>query len=954
MRLLTLGRLALEGSAFGRHKPLLLLAYLALEGSQSRRSLADLFFADARDPRDGLSTTIRRMTVAAPGCLEVVGDRIRATIRCDAGDLLAALEAEAHSSAIALYRGPFVQGIDLTLGVEVEEWVVETRERLAGRVQDAYLRLADAAARQGATSTASRHVMAALGMTEAPALEPEEERRLRGLVEARRSAHTPALQQRLEHRDRALPTYATSFVGRERELRLIGALLADPSCRLLTLHGPGGIGKSRLAVRLAEASIGGASFRDGVAFVELSALTSEEQVVPALAASVGCQLQGGGSSLRRLTRCLARRHLLLILDNFEHLLSASALPAALLQACPDLSILVTSRQPLHLREEHVFTLGGLGFSSQVPGAGMGDAMRLFQQRAAQARRDSIPGTADSVHVRRICELVDGSPLGIELSASWTRTLPLEAIAAEIASDLDVLRSSAMNTPQRHLSIRAVFDHSWDLLDQVERLALARLSSFRGGFSREAAAAVADTPLPLLASLVDKSLVRVDHGGRYEFHPLVQHYARERLREQPSEARVVRDRHARYYCDVLAELQRSFSSAAGGNPLSELERELDNVRHAWEWAAQRQWAHEVRLASPLLRHVFDKRGQCQDGALLFDQALASLGTSSASLLGCRGRVLIDQAHFYHYLGAHRDAIDRAEAGLELLERFGEDVEVRDGLHILGGSMWRDGNYAGAKRALERSLMISSDLHDQRGMSNSMSYLAIAELALGNVVGAERLCRRSLELCQQSRGGAPTVIALKNYGSLLRVMGATVRARSMLEEALTLAQQLGYPRITADVLANLALLAIARGEPLEARASAEQAVAVAHESGIPTFEAFALVALGRALTSMGDDRGAQTPLATALSIALELHSRPLELMVLTALAESAAGGGDLSLAHHLLEFVCKQPMLDSENRSMAERIRSEIADRHPVQPLAGASTTDVDVFAGQILRRLAGRT
>jgi predicted ATPase/Tfp pilus assembly protein PilF len=920
MRLQTLGGLALSDVAFARAKPLLLLAYLAMEGARTRRELADLFFLGTRDPRDGLSTALRRIAAVAPGAFVLEKEWVRATLACDALEIQEAIEAHDAARAVRLYRGPFLQGIDLTLGLELEEWVFATRERTAGVVREAHLHIADEASRQGAIITAAKHVEAALKIAEAPELEPEEHDRLRQLVSASRRSRTKRISVPYLERGPGPPMSSAAFVGRQRELDQIGSLLVDPTCRLLTLLGPGGIGKSRLALRATEDALREEAFRDGATLIELSALTSAQQIVPTIAGSVSCLFHGQGEELAQLTDHLADRNLLLVLDNFEHLMEAAMLPADLLAHCPDLTILVTSREPLRLQQEHVLSVGGL----EVPRAEVGpdearrsDAVRLFLLRARQVRQDEPLADADVPDVVRVCEIVEGSPLALELAAAWVRTMPVSAVAAEIAANLDLLTSGARDAPERHQSMRVVLAHSWTLLTDRDRTALRRLSVFRGGFTADAAERVAGAPHALLALLVEKSVLHAVDRERLDFHPLVQAFALERLQEDPDEERRARERHARHYFAFVSQHHQAFLNKDRRGEFAILERELGNVRAAWAWGAKERWAAQLHVASPLLRHAFDKRGQCQEGARLFEQAVVALDSDDPTHRVARGRILIDQAHFHHYLGNHLEAIRRVQSGLKLLEGFGALVDVRDGLNLLGGATGRAGDYEEAKRIAERSLAISCSLGDDRGITNSLSYLALIEQMLGDYEDAEVHCRRSLALCRRSGNEAQTVIVLKTYGSLLQAMGRAQEASAVLEEALALAQETDYPRVTCDILTNLALAALELGRAQEARAFAREAVDRAAASGIQTFEALALVALSRSETALGSHADAREHIAQGLTWARELHNAPLTISFYAALGESCAACGSADDARRILEYVQRQPSLEAAIRRLAER-------------------------------------
>lgn len=380
-----------------------------------------------------------------------------------------------------------------------------------------------------------------------------------------------------------LPAPATSFVGRTQEIAENIAFLRQENCRLLTLLGTGGVGKTRLAIEVAQRVIN--AFPDGVFFVPLQALQTEEFIVPAVADTLDLTLQGQDHPHKQLCDALHDRHLLLVMDNFEHLLEGVSLIADILKTAPDVTILVTSRVTLNLQEEWVRPIDGMPLPEQDGIADIENyaAIQLFYERARQVRPDfSIAEQAR--HVIQICRLVDGVPLAIELAASWSKALPCEQIHHEISQNLDFLSSNFRNIPERHRSIRAVFNHSWHLLSATEQTVFSRLSVFSGGFTLEAVIAVAGASLHDLSSLVEQSMVQLDAAGRYQLHELVRQYAAEKLAEAPDDERATLRRHRQYYLGWLYQIGDRLKGVQHNAVLDEIECEIDNIRIAWEQAA----------------------------------------------------------------------------------------------------------------------------------------------------------------------------------------------------------------------------------------------------------------------------------------------------------------------------------------------------------------------------------
>lgn len=408
-----------------------------------------------------------------------------------------------------------------------------------------------------------------------------------------------------------LPSHSTPFVGRERELRELSDMLTDPVCRLLTIFGPGGIGKTRLTIETAAQNQ--PLFPDGVVFVPLQPLLAADEIPSAIAAVLALQLMGRDNPLAQMLNYLRDKHMLLVLDNMEHLLDGSDLLSTMLAAAPGLKLLVTSRELLNLQEEWLYPLDGLDIPADHTAADLSrnSAVQLFVERARRVRRDfALAAERDSVV--RICQLVEGLPLAIELAAVWTKTLPCAVIAAEIGRNLAFLATSLRNVPERHRSMRATFDQSWGLLTEEQRQVFQRLAVFRGGLAHDAAEQVAGASLPILATLVEKSLVRHEPGGRYHLHELLRQYAEEHLRALPEMAHQTQQAHSSYYMALLAEQRVPIT---GGDQLAALAHigcEFENMRVAWRWAVDHADMAAIGQAAHTLSLYYRIQGSYQEG------------------------------------------------------------------------------------------------------------------------------------------------------------------------------------------------------------------------------------------------------------------------------------------------------------------------------------------------------
>ncbi|MBZ0277148.1 MAG: LuxR C-terminal-related transcriptional regulator, partial [Anaerolineae bacterium] len=383
-----------------------------------------------------------------------------------------------------------------------------------------------------------------------------------------------------------LPTRLTPFIGRQRELYELTHLLRDSAVRLVTILAPGGMGKTRLALAAAQASL--LDFSNGVTFVPLAALSSPDSLVPFIAEQAGYPFQRDSRAPgQQLSDFFSNKNTLLVLDNFEHLLEGAPLVTELLQAGPGLKVIVTSREKLHLTAETVYTLVGLDYpEASAPATLESGAAQLFAQSARRARPDFVP---DAVlpEIIRVCQLVQGMPLAIELAAAWAEVLTAGEIADEISHSLDFLATEMRDMPERLRSVRAVFESTWRRLPGEEQTAFMKLSVFRGGCTRQAALAVAGVGLRALTTLTDKALITwIPDDERYVVHELLRQYAAEQL-EQAGLSEVVRDAHSAYYGAAIAARENNLKGGRQVEAIRDIAADLENVKAGLPWAIERR-------------------------------------------------------------------------------------------------------------------------------------------------------------------------------------------------------------------------------------------------------------------------------------------------------------------------------------------------------------------------------
>lgn len=380
-----------------------------------------------------------------------------------------------------------------------------------------------------------------------------------------------------------VPLQPTRFIGRESEIEKIVNLLQDDQCRLLTLVGLGGIGKTRLCIETVK-RLSKSQFEHGVYYVPLAPLTSADDIIATVLGTLGLIVGADSDPRNQLTHFLSRRNLLLVMDNYEHVLDDVQLVADILNAAPQVKILVTSREVLNLSIEQLWHVHGMSVPAhgQIANIDNHSAPRLFAERARWLRRDfSIDDQIE--HVIRICRLVEGLPLAIELAASWLKSLSCAEIVNQLEGGIEFLTTRNRDISKRHRSIQAVFNHSWDLLSTDEQQVFRRLSVFRGGFTLEAAQAVAGAELDALSGLVEKSMIRLS-AGRYDIHELLRQFADAQL-IQSGETEEILDKQMRYFSQFMTERIVDLKGRRQIEALDEIQNEIDNIREAWHRVCQ---------------------------------------------------------------------------------------------------------------------------------------------------------------------------------------------------------------------------------------------------------------------------------------------------------------------------------------------------------------------------------
>lgn len=790
----------------------------------NRADLVYLFWPDtseekARRNLRQLLSKIRRLTFA--GDLSTEDTRLRWAVRTDVQGFKEAISERRWPQAVQLYEGELLQGFGLPDAPEFESWLALEREEVWAAWQGAVLNFAeelegtarhteaaellgklfkadplDEAAlrrylsalyrsgeRHGALKTYERFRRT---LQEELDAEPEEDTlRLVATIERAEPLSTDTGVKVEARSVSTMPTQATPFIGREGEIAKLAEQLENSACRLLSIVSPGGMGKTRLAIEVASRQKG---FRDGVHFVPFAAVNSPGFMISAIAGALNFTFFGSDDPKLQLLDYLRNKEKLLVLDNLEHLLAGMDLLVELLASAPGIKLLATSRERLALHAEWVYDLEGM----RVPEASDAnlqdaDAVQLFVQTAKKTRADfTLNDNAETV--AHICRLVGGMPLALELAASWLRVLNADEIAAELARGLDLLESSLRDLPERHHTIRAVFDVSWQRLSKKEQAALRKLSVFHGGFTKVAAAEVAEVSLPLLLALSNKSFVCREASGRFAQHPLMWQYLREKASAEVEASDHMQARHAAYFAAFLHERKDLLQGLEAAAVRKDIGEELANIREAWFWTVVHQREDLIDQASESFYIFCNEEGLYHEAETLF--SLAAREMKSRSVV--HGRVLCLLGGCYNYLTTYQQGIRVLQQSLAMFEAHGAKREEALACLLLGSC------YGFANRPLEE---VATNWRRCAHLFRNVGDLAHEGEVLGllaeyvkDPTEANRQFREALQLFRASGksfgmlGGI--TLTLSNFAMFVaHVQGAYQQAIRLTEEAIRIEQARG---------------------------------------------------------------------------------------------------------------------------------------------------------------------
>ncbi|MCE7985949.1 MAG: hypothetical protein DYG89_32630 [Caldilinea sp. CFX5] len=940
-------------TGFRSSKAQALLYYLAVTGRpHTRPTLAGLFWGDQPEAaaRTSLSKCLSNLRDLVGDTVVVdrqtVAFNRQQPYHLDTEGFLAGIgqpptpeTIHTWQAALALYRGDFLEGFYVREAPDFEQWVLVQRAHYREAVLQGLYTLANWHEQGGDLAAAISHTRrlltlepwreeahrqlmtrlarngqraAALAqfetcrqvLAEELAVEPDAE--TLALVEAIRTGvfdtvtrwqgdkvnapqDHPATHSPPHPVPPPLPIPPTPLIGRDHELAELGELIGNPMCRLITIMGAGGMGKTRLA--LAAATEQSANFQHGALFVPLAGVSSAQFLAQAILSALNVPLQGSQAPQQQLCATLARQNCLLVLDNYEQLLPDVDLLLAILQSAPSVTLLVTSRERLALQAEYLHELTGLAYPALQLSAQKTEpahvltsyaALQLFLQRVHQIHPRFVLNDADVTAIVQICRRLDGIPLALELAAARARLLPIAHIAARLHESLHLLTAGSRAAPPRQQTLRATIDWSYNLLTEAERVLLRRLAVFAGGFPLTAVEQVcgpfATSLLDLMTNLVDKSLVVISHVGEethYRLLETIREYAHEKLLSAGEDVRL-RSNHLDFFTQLAETAYAQRLSSQQEHWLTQLERVHDNLRLALGWAIQQGLRAEALRLTGALSEFWDVRGYWREGRQSLAEALALPYTVSSNQEASSDQDLAASA-----LGWEARALWKA-----------------------GHAHWRNRDFVSAQANLQTSLSLYRQVNDPTGQSEVLSILGHVAFEQGKNEEAHSFFSECLAL-RLNAGNKPLIgYALHALGLVAISQRDFVTAQTVLSESLNLFREVGNKLGASIPLISLGDVAYLQANYAEAQLLYEQSLALRREVGDKRGVASTLASLANVRSKLDDQTMAQTLYHESLALYGELDNPHGMVRAIAGLARIHQLQGRLPLATTLLSLAESQ--------------------------------------------------
>lgn len=752
-----------------------------------------------------------------------------------------------------------------------------------------------------------------------------------------------------------LPVQMTSFIGREQEMKQIAGSIGQH--RLVTLTGPGGTGKTRLSLQIAAELVD--QFPNGVWYVELETVESPKYLVPALARALQFLIDAHSSDLdpkRQLLDYLSKQEMLLVLDNFEHLVEGAGLLTDILTASPKTKLVITSRERLNLAEEWVYPVSGMPYPKNGNEAETESfsGLALFMERAQQVKPDYTLTESDIPVMTRLCQLVDGLPLAIELSAAWVSVLSCDEIVTEVEANMDFLTSTMRGIPDRHRSLRAIFNQTWNRLTEVQQEGFRRLAVFQGGFQREAANIIAGITLPILLEFTQKSLLRRNDKGRFEMHPLLKIFAEEKLNEVPEERDVIRQKHQRYYIQFLTDRQNLIQGKKMREIRAEVRVELGNVTSAID-GVMTDWEEDQARAALFAFGLYIMTEGVHPARESYQRLAHKLREHGAGPEpeAPRHKLLLAVLARQAMIEAEIDNTDLEASLLDSLPTLRKlELPYELGMALLSLGTWSvyKGEYTQAIQTLEESLTLLRGYPDHFMTGSCLAWLGWAHYELGEYDRAGEHFQDGYKLCKDHENILGLPYAMSKLGTWADALQEYDKGLEYHQEALKHFEAIGDQAGQGYALSRMSLSAWGMKDYEKAldvgQAGYDQFHALGHSWGMAT----TLCRIGFAEKALGNLDEARASFFKGLQLAMGSKYSSIANYALTGLADLWAETGEIERAVEILTLVIEHAGTPELYQMIAQQVLAGLETKMPPDQFAEiqskARIKGLEVFIGEI--------
>ncbi|WP_420628555.1 AfsR/SARP family transcriptional regulator [Candidatus Leptofilum sp.] len=980
------------------------LATLFWPNNDQTRALANLsvILSSLRKQVDDFLLTDRHMVsfnTEATFWLDVVSfeQAIAATQKQQADKISRTIAAQLQT-AVSHYKGDFLAGFNVRGVPEFEAWVLLEQERLRQMMLDA---LANLVSFHQQRSQFSEGIQVAQQLLALDPLQEEIHRQLMRLyaLDNQRPAAlaqydqcTAILAEELgvepdeetkqlfeEIRDdkvtnqenvtqaaagstptHNLPTPTTKFIGRENELAHIENWLAEPNDRLLTIIGPGGMGKTRLAQEAARGQVN--QFADGVWMVSLVPQTNFSEMITAVSETIGLTLSGQEAIATQLHNHLKPVEMLLILDNLEHLLSTE-LHNFLIQLthdAPELRIITTSRERLNLQAERLLTLGGLPFPTigerlSDNGLRLTDypGIQLFSNRV-QRIRAGFELEKEETAVIQLCQLVGGLPLALELAATWIRVLSVNEIVAEIKRELSALATTLRDVPERHRSLHAVIESSWQMLSTDEQTLFRKLAVFRGGLTRTAAQQIAKATLPQLMNLVDRSFLRLDDDQRFRRHPLMLQFAQEKLASQPGEQLQTEAMHASYFAKFVHSRESTLAGEDTQQALDEINTELENIRAAWQWSLQQMNAPLLNQVIESISRFFTDRSRYLEGADLFESALLAIEEWEETAVSEQliAKMQVELGFYLYQTGQYAKAEKVLLEANTSTQKLGLNTARLNCLKHLGDVIADQGERDRARTILEEALQLcrKTEADDEIVEMTILNTLGNLEVSAGNYDTAQHHFDQAMDIAKALNHTLRIAILHNNIAIIANRQDNFEEALHQYQLARNKFVENNHAWGIAATTHNIGMIYADLERYEEALATIQEAYAAHEKIGHRRGMVGGLSFMGTIQFKLGKRREAGRNYYESLKMAQEVGVAWSAVATLVDVAELEMSYGRFEKAAELVAFAIQQETAEAVTLEKGQGLLEELKAELPYAWLEGMETAVADLTLDDIIAKL----